>query len=58
MNGLEIGNKKIASAYKGFIDDLRVYGRALTPAEVDILAIHYPIRIILTDLADKPILSG
>ena len=55
-NGLEIGNKKIATAYKGFIDDLRVYGRALTPAEVDILAIHYPIRIILTDLADKPFL--
>ena len=54
--GLQIGNKKIASVFKGFIDDLRVYSRALTPAEVDILSKHYPIRIILTDLADKPFL--
>ena len=55
-DGLQIGNKKIASGFKGFIDDLRVYGRALTPAELDMLALHYPIRIILTDLADKPFL--
>ncbi|PYV07615.1 MAG: hypothetical protein DMG07_28070, partial [Acidobacteria bacterium] len=50
---LEIGNKDLGIPYKGYIDDLRVYDRVLEPAEVETLAIHEPIRAILSGLAGK-----
>ncbi|HYM11841.1 MAG TPA: DUF1549 domain-containing protein, partial [Bryobacterales bacterium] len=42
-----IGSKKLGHAYKGAMDDLRFYGRALTPAEISDLAIEQPIRATL-----------
>ena len=50
---LEVGNKKLGNPYKGFLDDLRFYNRELTAEESDRLAIHYPIRMILSGLAGK-----
>ena len=35
------------SRFKGDIDELRIYNRALTPAEVEALAMHEPVRSIL-----------
>lgn len=46
---LETGNKQTAVPYKGRLDDLRIYGRELEPAEVEALAIHNPIRSILAE---------
>ena len=35
------GSKALGPPFVGQIDDLRLYGRALTPAEIDQLALHY-----------------
>jgi mono/diheme cytochrome c family protein len=51
---LEAADKGKAIPYKGLLDDLRIYDRQLSSQEVDNLTIHQPIRVILTDLADKP----
>ncbi len=50
---LELGNKTFARAYKGQVDDVRVYNRALRADEIETLAIHQPIRAILSETADK-----
>jgi hypothetical protein len=44
---LQVGNKKLGDAFKGQIDDLRIYDRKLSPAEVDQLAFHQPARATL-----------
>jgi hypothetical protein len=46
---VEIGNKVKGSPFKGRLDDLRIYTRILTPAEIDALAVHYPIAVALAD---------
>ncbi|MDQ2899461.1 MAG: DUF1553 domain-containing protein [Acidobacteriota bacterium] len=46
-NGLEIGDKKLGTAYKGQMDDLRIYDRALNAAELDQVAIRQPARATL-----------
>ena len=46
---LEIGNQKLRNRYKGQLDDLRIYHRMLEPAEIEQLAVHYPIRALLSD---------
>ena len=43
-----IGDASVGEPYKGDIDDLRVYGRVLGKAEVKQLAVHEPIRSILS----------
>jgi mono/diheme cytochrome c family protein len=53
-NPLEAGDKEKGIPYKGLLDDLRIYDRPLTDDEIQNLAIHQPIRAILTALADKP----
>ena len=50
---LEIGNKDLGLPYKGRIDDLRIYGRQLTPPEVRHLHEIEPLRAILNTLPDK-----
>lgn len=45
---LTIGAGKPGPPFKGRIDDLRFYARPLEPAEVDQLASHYPIQVLLT----------
>jgi Protein of unknown function (DUF1553)/Protein of unknown function (DUF1549)/Concanavalin A-like lectin/glucanases superfamily/Planctomycete cytochrome C len=51
---LEAGDKRVATPYKGLLDDVRIYDRSLTEGEVENLAIHQPIRTILAELADQP----
>ena len=43
-----IGDASVGEPYKGDIDDLRVYDRVLSEAEVEQLAVHEPIRAILS----------
>ncbi len=44
---LEIGNKALGHAFNGRLDDLRIYGRRLAPAEVALLANDEPARATL-----------
>jgi hypothetical protein len=46
---LEIGNKAFGDPYRGNLDDLRVYERELTAAEIEQLWLHQPIRALLGD---------
>ncbi len=51
---LRLGSKALGNPFVGQIDDLRLYGRVLTPAQVEDLAIHYPVRVILSGVIGKP----
>jgi hypothetical protein len=50
---LLIGTKVASKGYSGGIDDLRLYDCVLTAAEVEQLAIHYPIQTILSGISGK-----
>jgi hypothetical protein len=50
---LAIGDPRGGKPFKGDIGDLRIYSRALTPAEAEALATHEPIRAILLVAEDK-----
>jgi hypothetical protein len=50
---LEIGDKTLSRAYKGQIDDVRLYGRQLQADEIRTLAIDQPARATLLILPDK-----
>ena len=39
---LRLGSKALGKPFVGQIDDLRLYSRALTPEQIEQLAIHYP----------------
>ncbi|MGH9839921.1 MAG: DUF1553 domain-containing protein [Blastocatellia bacterium] len=47
------GDKSLGRAYNGGLDDLRLYDRALDDAEVEQLAIRYPIQTILSGVGGK-----
>jgi hypothetical protein len=49
-----IGSKALGNAFVGQIDDLRLYNRALPPEQIEDLAIHYPVRAILSGVTGKP----
>jgi len=51
---LEIGNKNTGGLFQGQLGDLRIYTRTLTDTEAENLAVHFPARVLLTDLADAP----
>jgi hypothetical protein len=51
---LRLGSKALGKPFVGQIDDLRLYGRALTPEQVEDLAVHYPVRAILSGVIGKP----
>jgi hypothetical protein len=51
---LRLGSKTLGKPFVGQIDDLRLYGRALTSGQVDDLAVHYPVRAILSGVVGKP----
>ena len=51
---LRVGSKALGKAFVGQIDDLRLYNRALTPEQIDELAIHYPVRASLSGVTGKP----
>ena len=50
---LQIGNKDLGKPFRGNIDDLRLYERVLDNAEVEQLAIRYPIQTILSGVSGK-----
>jgi hypothetical protein len=52
---LVIGNKSIGRPFRGLIDDLRIYCRALPPGEVENLAVQLPVRSLLAELAGQPV---
>jgi hypothetical protein len=50
---LGIGDKTLGKPFRGNVDDLRLYDRVLTDAEAEQLAVHYPIRAILSGVSGK-----
>jgi mono/diheme cytochrome c family protein len=50
---LQIGYKPFGKPYKGQLDDLRFYNRALAESEVAELAIRYPVMMILSGVNGK-----
>ncbi|MGH8636694.1 MAG: DUF1553 domain-containing protein [Burkholderiales bacterium] len=44
---------RVEPPFVGQLDDLRFYSRALAPAEVEQLAIHYPARVALSGVTGK-----
>ena len=52
-SALGVGDKKFGTAFRGNLDDLRVYGRALDPGDIEQLAIRYPIEAILSGVTGK-----
>lgn len=51
---LEIGNKTTGGLFQGQLDDLRIYTRTLTDTEAENLAVHFPARVLLTEIAGAP----
>jgi mono/diheme cytochrome c family protein len=51
---LRLGSKALGTPYVGQIDDLRLYNRPLTSAQVEQIAVHYPLRVILSGVTGKP----
>ncbi len=50
---LRVGYKPFGRPFKGQIDDLRFYDRALTDDEMNHLAIRYPVMVILSGVNGK-----
>jgi mono/diheme cytochrome c family protein len=50
---LQIGNKDFGKPYRGQLDDLRFYSRALNAHEIERLAVHYPIETIISGVNGK-----
>jgi hypothetical protein len=50
---LQIGNSEFGKQFRGALDDLRIYNRALNADEIEQLAIHYPIQAILSGVFGK-----
>ena len=51
---LEIGNKNAGGLFQGELGDLRIYTRTLIDSEAENLAVHFPARVLLTELAGVP----
>jgi len=52
---LAIGNKGVTRPFAGQIDDLRVYSRTRSVAEIENIAIHFPARKLVEELQGKPV---
>src|SRR5437867_3073824 len=50
---LSIGDPALGKPYRGAIDDLRFYGRALSTAEIEQIAIHQPARATIALMPQK-----
>ena len=50
---LRVGGRAFGPPFLGRIDDLRVYTRALSPAQIEQLAKHYRARMILSGITGK-----
>ena len=50
---LSIGDPKLGPPYRGSLDDLRIYSRVISPADVEELAVHQPARATVAILPKK-----
>ena len=50
---LRVGNPSMGPPFRGQLDDLRLYGRALAPGEVEQLAVHYRARAVLSGVTGR-----
>ncbi|MCW5969564.1 MAG: DUF1553 domain-containing protein [Blastocatellales bacterium] len=50
---ITVGDPALGRAYKGGIDDLRFYNRTLEAAEIEQLAVHFPVEMILSGVFGK-----
>jgi hypothetical protein len=50
---LVIGGKQTGRAYSGGLDDMRLYSGVLGDREIEDLAVHYPVRAILSGVGGK-----
>jgi hypothetical protein len=50
---LTIGRRSLGQPFLGQIDDLRLYGRVLEPGQIANLAVHYPVRLVLSGVFGK-----
>ena len=51
---LRVGSKTLGQPFVGQLDDLRLYARVLNAQQVEDLAIHHPMRVILSGVIGKP----
>ena len=51
---LQVGNKNTGGLFQGELDDLRIYTRTLNDSEAENLAVHFPARVLLTEIAGVP----
>jgi hypothetical protein len=51
---LQLGDKRFGKPYRGGVDDLRIYRRALRAEEIELIALHYPVQSILSGVGGKP----
>jgi len=51
---LEVGDQNLGTPYQGRLDDLRIYNRALSGAEVEDIATRLPARSLLLALDGRP----
>jgi hypothetical protein len=52
-SALRVGSRALGRPFVGQIDDLRLYDRALTPEQIEQLAMHYTVRVILSGVTGK-----
>ena len=50
---LEAGNPTLGKAYRGSLDDLRLFARALNDEEIERLAVLYPIQAVFSGVYGK-----
>src|SRR4051812_36269267 len=50
---LRVGSKTLGQPFVGQLDDLRLYARVLNAQQVEDLAIHHPLRVILSGVIGK-----
>src|SRR3954471_19699247 len=50
---LRVGSKTLGQPFVGQLDDLRLYARVLNAQEIEDLAIHHPLRVILSGVIGK-----
>ncbi len=51
---LRVGDPALGDTYKGPMDDLRIYSRALTDKDIDDLTVRLPARALLLSLEGRP----
>jgi hypothetical protein len=53
LSPFTVGTRTLERSYNGQIDDLRLYSRALTAAEIEALAVHEPARAVISGVRGR-----